>query len=790
MNMKTSLTLLITLILFSCGGAEDKKASYYEKANQWFEQENYEKARIELKNVLQIDPKDVEARLLLAKVFEKTQDFRGAAKQYNAVLQQDENNVEARIRLGQFLLLSQQFDKAMEYAELALENGPEDSNAYAFRGSVHLKQGNSEAAMRDAIRALELQADNANATLLKSSVLNKMGNTEEAIATLEKATSEQPDNMMLPNALVNLYALNKQTDKAIETLNTIIEKSPDVMLPRLRLADMQYAQGSFEATEATMRKAIQDFPDNDQVKLALVKFLRKEFGTERAMQEMKSFIADNPDKNSLKFILASEYLKAGDAEPAIEIYQGIIDKEELKPDALTARVYLSEVNIKLGKSDAAKALLEEVLNESPGNSSALSLRGQLSMLENDYDGAIADFRAAMRDQPNSVPLMTSLAKAHIAKEELDLASDLLKRAIDIKPDDLRIREPYLRLLARKGDADNLVKQLDDILEKFPDNLPAMEMLFRVQAAQQDWDALNITAEKMKRVHPNKANGYYFAGLLLTTQKKYKESIPEYEKAVELAPKGAEPLKQLIKTYLTLDQKDAALAKLDEIIAADEANVLAYNLKGETLLSFKEIDAAKEVFTKAIEVNPKLPVLYRNLAKAHILDENVDEAVKTYEAGIQTTESSPLLVADLARYYESSGNTDKAISLYEELILIDENSQIGKNNLAMLLVDYRGDKESLDRAHSLMADMMDTNNAAYQDTIGWLFYKEGKIKEAISYLEKAVAASPENPGLNFHLGMAYARNGDTEKAKEALTIATSTEARYLGYEDAVETLQQL
>ena len=48
--------------LAACGGAEDRKAKYFERGKELFEQGNYVKSELEFKNVLQIDPKQAEAR--------------------------------------------------------------------------------------------------------------------------------------------------------------------------------------------------------------------------------------------------------------------------------------------------------------------------------------------------------------------------------------------------------------------------------------------------------------------------------------------------------------------------------------------------------------------------------------------------------------------------------------------------------------------------------------------------------------------------------------------------------
>ncbi len=374
--------------------------------------------------------------------------------------------------------------------------------------------------------------------------------------------------------------------------------------------------------------------------------------------------------------------------------------------------------------------------------------------------------------------------------ELDLAIDTLKRAIDINNDDLALREEYLRLLAMKGDTASVIDQLDEVLKISPDNLGAMEALFRVHAMNKDFDALTQIAEKMKLSHPDKTIGYYYSAMIHREQGRIPDSISDFKRAVELAPDAIEPLTQLVRTYIGADQAAVALAYLDEILAANESNIFALNLKGEAYIFMEELDKAIGIFEQAIAAKPDWQLPYRNLANCYLLKKDHDNAIKAYERGIDATGFSPLLVTDLARYFEASGNVDQAIKLYEEILVQDENNSLASNNLAMLLIDYRGDQKSLERAGVLVESLKEINNPAYQDTIGWLLVKQDRIEEALPYLERAVAASPENIGLNYHIGMAYYKAGNKEAARKALTIATKTGRNYRGVDEARKALESL
>ena len=59
------------LVLSGCGGGEERQEEYLTRAQEYFDEDNMDKAKIEAKNVLQINPKNAEARYLLGMINEQ-----------------------------------------------------------------------------------------------------------------------------------------------------------------------------------------------------------------------------------------------------------------------------------------------------------------------------------------------------------------------------------------------------------------------------------------------------------------------------------------------------------------------------------------------------------------------------------------------------------------------------------------------------------------------------------------------------------------------------------------------
>jgi len=88
-SLRVLVVALVTLSLIACGGPEEKKVKFFNRARDYFTQGELEKARIEVKNAIQIDPKYAEAYHLLGQIELRDNNPRGA---YEAFGQAVEHN--------------------------------------------------------------------------------------------------------------------------------------------------------------------------------------------------------------------------------------------------------------------------------------------------------------------------------------------------------------------------------------------------------------------------------------------------------------------------------------------------------------------------------------------------------------------------------------------------------------------------------------------------------------------------------------------------------------------------
>ena len=100
-------------------------------------------------------------------------------------------------------------------------------------------------------------------------------------------------------------------------------------------------------------------------------------------------------------------------------------------------------------------------------------------------------------------------------------------------------------------------------------------------------------------------------------------------------------------------------------------------------------------------------------------------------------------------------------------------------------------ENLKKALALTADLQDSENPAFLDTVGWVFYLTGDYERALTYVQAAVDKIGSAAELQYHLGMIFLKLGDIESGKTHLTLAVEDEnARYNGFDIAAATLAEL
>jgi tetratricopeptide (TPR) repeat protein len=785
--------VVITLVgtgLQGCGGAESRKARAMERGQQYLDEGNFAKARIEFSNALQITPNDADARYFMAVAAEKSGDLRTAAQGYQAALNVDANHPLALAALGRLYVFSGLASQALETVEKGLAAHPDHPELLVVRAAAKLALGREQDALDDANAVLAQKPDHEYAVALVAGIYRNRGEPAKAVELISTVLEHVPQSVDLRTVLAQLYIDTGDNARAEAELKRIVESRPSELRHRQRLVAFYASTGKPEAAEASLRELIGLDPKSTDYKFALINFLASQRSFDVAEAELRGFIAKNPKDYPLR-LASGQFYEAhnlpGDAE---RTYKDVIAEDGTGPSGLSARNRLATLEIRSNRVAEAEPLIGEVLAANPRDNDALVLRASLALARGHALDAITDLRAVLRDQPDSAPVLRTLARAHMQNNEPDLALEQYRRAVQVDPANNELRNEVADFMIRRGNIDEARRLLDAVLAADPKNLVALELEYRALTTANDVTAANDIAGKIVTAYPDSPLGYYFQGMLYEAKGDFASAKALFERSLEKSPLGAEPLTALARVYVRTGKKAEAQAYLAKVVEKYPTHGVALNLLAELSLSDRDWERAIAYTDQAIKGEAGWWMPYRTKAYAELGKGSSEGAVAAYTAGMAATSNSPVLGMDLASLYERQGQAERAIEVYEKLREANPTSDVLANNLAMLLSTYRDDDASHQKAQDLVRGFRNSENPAYLNTYGWVRYRQGQLDEAITYLRRAAIAVPDNGLMHYHLAMALIANGDSEQARAELQKALGTKQAFPGRDAAEKALQSL
>jgi len=784
------LLSLTVLSATGCGGAEARKAKHLQKGQTYLADGNFEKARIEFQNVLQIAPKDADARFDMGVVDEKLNNPREAAQFYQGTIDIDPQHVGARTKLARLYLLSGAPDRALDLVDPAMQSHPDDPELLTIRAAARMQHKDLAGALADAGRAVQLAPTNEDAVAVLAGLYTSSGTRDKALTLLEQSIQKIPGTVDLRLALAQLYSQENRPADTEAVLVKLVELRPKEKAQRLRLAQYYARLDQIDAAERTLRQGVKDLPAERDVKLALIEFLATRRSRDAAEKELKQMVASAPDDYELKFALARFYESGRQSALAEVIYQGVIDKEKLDPAGLSARNRLAALRAQRGDTAGALALTGEVLEKSPRDDDALLMRSNIAMSKQDPRSAIADLRAVLRDQPNATAVLRVLARAHLANGEPAVAEETMRRAVEANPKDAVLRLDFAELLVQLGKPDQAKPMLAELVKQQPDNVAALDAQFRVSVSTNDLATAKSAAAGIVATRPKAATGYFYEGMIAEADKRTDDALRLYAQAVDTQPDALEPLQAQMRLLVASKRVDEAFKRADDLSARYPESPLGPEAKGELLLEKGRNAEAQGAFNEAIARSPKWWPPYRSLAGAQMAVKNPDGAIAILRKAQRVVDQPDRIEMELGSLLEATAKPDEAIGEYEAVLKRDPQSEIAMNNLAMLLATYKKDQPSLDRAKELSARFSDSANPSYLDTYGWVLYKRGESAASVAVLQRVVAKLPDEPIARFHLGMAQSRLGSSSEARDNLTRAVNSGAKFAGLDEAKAMLDKI
>jgi tetratricopeptide (TPR) repeat protein len=791
MKYRNFIILFVAFVLMACGGPEERKVEYRARAQEYIDAGNFPKARVALRNVLKIDPKDVDTYFLFAQVEEKEKNWRNAVGLYQEVIQLAPDHTAALIALGKYYLEARLTEHVVSTADKVLAKDPQHPQANALKIAVLAVEGKIPDALTKAEALSSQYPTEPDVTILLATLYGQQQRYRDAEATLQRALGAHPKDMDLLNNLNTILIQSKNMSEAETVARRMIETEPTLFDHRLRLARLFDAQGAHEKAEAVLREAIFLDPNSEERRLLLADFMSTRKDPRAAEQALMEALTQLPHSTKIQFGLAELYLKSGQEIKAREQYALLVKSYKEKPAGLEAKVKLAEMDLLSGKREEAERQVQEVLKGNPRSSDGLILSGRMALARRNGKDAVQAFRTVLHDQPELATVHFLLGQGYLLTGENNLAKESFERAVALYPGQVDARRSLAALESKSGRHHQARARLDDLLKQRPDDLAALDLLFNLDLVTKNWGEAERTLNRLHAVSKDNPVAFMAEGKLRQAQGQLDKASAAYEHATVLVPNDPEPLLSLVKLDVAQNRADRARARLDALLASHPDHLFGHGLLGEVLALTGHPQEADAQFREASRLNPKWITPWIDWGGLWMAQKQPDHAVQVLQVGLKANPDSEELHMLLALAFSAQNQTELAITAYDGALRLNPRNVLAANNLAVLLVDSKGDPQSLQKAFALSRDFeKEAPHPLFLDTLGWVRFKMGQQEEALRLMKDAVAKSPEVPTLNYHLGMAYYQSGKTVEARAHLSKAVKSAEEFQGRQEAEQLLSQM
>ena len=686
------------------------------------------------------------------------------------MLELDPKDVETKLKLARLTLLGGATDEALTLVNSLDEGGNGNANVLALKAVIFYKLKDTNGAVREAQAALKIDPGNVDAMIVLAADRMVNGDAKAALQILNAAPAQHVNDIGVQLFKIKILEQLGDLPQVESLLQKLTELYPQEVAFRNQLIKFYIDQHRQDDAERELRAIAAADPKNSQAGLDLIRFLYTARGPVLARQELVARINDAGDVFPYQMALADFDFAQENFTDSFKLLETLASDATSPEHALTAKIRLAEIKLNRKDISAAEALVSDILHKDSRNVSGLKLRASIRMDRGQVEPAISDLREALNDQPRSTELMLLLATAYERSGSMELAEKQFADATRASDFDASVGLSYVAFLRRRGNSEQAEDVLTELTSRQPNNLSLLSTLAEVKLTRQDWAGAQEIGESIRRIGDIGGTADQILGAALRGRHKYDESIAAFQNAVAAAPSAVQPMASLVRALVGAKQTDRAVAFLQSVLKTNPGNAEAHVLLGSVWLAKNVPEQAMKSFMTAIEKHPKDIIGYRAVADLYVRQNDNAAALKVIRAGLKEQPDSVILHLALAGILELNGDYEAAISEYEYILTQQPGSLIAANNLASMLSDHRTDKASLERAQSLVASLRNSPVPQFKDTLGWVNYRRGDFKAAVPLLEEAAAALPDLAMVHYHLGMGYLAMGQANRAAEEFTKA--------------------
>jgi len=597
------------------------------------------------KKALDLAPNSTVIMERLAETRAKAQQLREAVEEARAVLKLDPDNVDAHRLLARIYVRTlgdqsasesqkENLTKAIDEFQAILKIQPDDAYSSLWLARLYRfenRHTDAEKVLRDVLRR-----DPGNGPALEqlSQLLIDEGRSQEAVKILSDAagTSSSPE---VYDLLGDAYAQAKDYPKSEEAYRKAAEEDPDDPGHLHGLANALMEQNKYAEALEQFTKLSEVEPGTSENYLRMAQLYRRLGKFDQAESSLLRAKQLSPGNLEVLYNEALLYEDQGRYEDAIKVLSDAI--AGMKSQAASPSSSSGSGNGAPGVDNNPNALailyeqLGHAYREEQNYSAAIKTYQDMALL-----GPEAQKRAQML-----------LIDTYRENRDLDRAIADTKKLLDASPNDPSLTVTLAMLYAEKSDTDTATKLLSGLLRG---NDSDQEIYLNIAQAQErgkkyaEAEQSAAKAESLSVDDESKQSAWFLQGAIYERQKKFDLAEQEFRKVLDVNPNSASVLNYY--GYMLADRGvrlAEATAMIQKAVTQEPSNGAYLDSLGWAYYKQNKLTEAEEALRKAVDREGHDPTILGHLGDVYAKMGQTDRAAQYWERAL--TEWQKAIPAD-------------------------------------------------------------------------------------------------------------------------------------------------
>src|ERR1043165_7170119 len=475
-------------------------------------------------------------------------------------------------------------------------------------------------------------------------------------ASLEFRNALQIDDRLATAhwGLARAYEGMQRVPEMVQELQRTVELDPNNLDARVKLGNiyLQVSKGKPDVVgmaEKLAREILQKDPNYIEGHILMGSVLFNQNKKDEAFAELNKAIQIDPKRVESYLSLARFYLANQDRDKAEQQFKLALS---MNPNSALAHSEYGKFLVQTNRPTEAEAELRKAVEVDAKDRNSRFVLASYYIVTKQYDKAEEAFKGLVALDPDKPESQSILADFYSTvgrvPESIKIYQDILAKAPDFTQGRYRLSE----IMLTNGDSQGASAQIDEVLKKDPGDRQALLLRARLRSLSGQTDGLKAAIEDLKEVlkqEPNSRGGLYFMAQVNLSlgyldqarafagdlEKNYPDYLPVklMRAQVTLASRDAKGTSSMVSDLLTrLDKTVPDRENPAQLLA--EIREKAYLTRGSAQLQLGDINAARQDFEAARNVNANDPTVYNSLAIISVNEKKQDEAISNWENALK------------------------------------------------------------------------------------------------------------------------------------------------------------